>query len=144
MKYINWLIVSLLILGGAILTAEKREITSTPPIVQPDVVLSDLEPYLDALAMCESNNRQGFRVVDTNGYYSYSAYQFQMSTWMAEARAAELFPEAEEEDYVNLIWGRTDQRNVAKVMLEDNPNNWTHWRTCSKKIGLDDWARSQS
>ena len=141
-KYINWLIISLLILGGAIFHAEKSKVE--PQLIPEKPVAASFEPlegYLDALAMCESDNRQHFRIVDSNGWYSYSTFQFQMPTW--KAYAAEVFPYAEDEDLENLIWGRTDQRKVAKAMLEDNPENWRHWFNCGKKIQLDLWAAQQ-
>ncbi len=147
---INWSIITILALAVAgTFYAEKSARFKAPDSDTPTSTGSGLEPkngtldiLLDDLAYCESTGRDNFRIVDSNGWYSYSTYQFQMPTW--KAYAAEVFLEADDADLENLIWGGEDQRKVAKYMLESNPENWRHWRTCGKLVGLNTWANEQN
>ena len=54
-----------------------------------------------------------------------------------------MLPYTEDVELKNWIMDGDLQRQLAKAMLEDDPNNWRHWKICSKKIGLDDWAMAQ-
>lgn len=144
-KYINWLIVILIILGCIAFYNAKQDILQNRDKnpVEGDFGTgnAELDTLIDKLALCESGGRENFRIVDSNGWFSYATFQFQMPTW--KAYAAEVFTEADDADLENLIWGGSDQRKVVEYMLTTNPNNWRHWYTCSKKIGLDDWAARQ-
>jgi len=40
------------------------------------------EVWMDSLAECESQGSTTIKVLDTNGYYSYGKYQYQMKTWL--------------------------------------------------------------
>lgn len=95
---------------------------------------------LDKLAMCESSNKEGFRKVDSNGYYSYATFQFQKGTFEFFAKKFDLF----DSDLNKLIYTSDAQRKVARTMLQDNPKNWSHWYICGKLIGLDKWAVKQA
>ena len=133
----------LLALAATAFIVEKRSIT---PISVESAVVSQsapLDDILDKLAYCESTNNDHIRIVDTNGYYSYSRYQFQYATFEHYVRKYDMLPYTENEELGNWIMDGDFQRQLARTMLEDNPSNWRHWENCGKKIGLDDWATIQ-
>ena len=101
-----------------------------------------LDALLDDLAYCESRNRPEIKIVDTNGYYSYGMFQFQLATWNYYIEKYDILPEAEVYEYKNLIQDGDFQRHVAKTILTNEPMAYRNWWTCSKIIGLDLWATS--
>ena len=105
-----------------------------------EVSFTPLDVLLDDLAYCESRNRDDIKIVDTNGYYSYGRYQYQLYTWNYYIEKYDLLPEAEVYEYKNLIQDGDFQRHVTKTILENEPSAWSNWYTCGRHIGLDIWA----
>ena len=63
---------------GLLLTANSfPSVLSVPPFPP-----SPQEIWINALANCESNGSTTIKVIDTNGYYSYGKYQWQMRSWL--------------------------------------------------------------
>lgn len=82
------------------------------------------EVWIDKLHECENINNVP-RILDTNGYYSYGAYMFQMKTWLSYGKE---FGATREN-----ISSSTLQRKVVRSMLDDGGQG--HWYHCSKKLG---------
>ena len=84
--------------------------------------------WLDKLAFCESSNREDIVVFDSNKRYSYGSLQFQKRTWAFYIEKYQLT--------LTDIMDEGQQKYLANRMLQDNVNNWKHWRNCTEKIGL--------
>lgn len=85
-----------------------------------------VEDILNSLSYCESRNRDNFRILDTNGKYSYSCFQFQEATFH---RYGNLYNLPHEN-----IYSCKEQREIARKMIEDKL--YSHWKNCMKKIGV--------
>lgn len=95
---------------------------------------ANMEAFLDQLATCESGNNEYAKVLDTNGKYSYSVFQFQRQTWEMALAKYNLAPQAEPGEYLNLIFDSELQRKAARLMLQEK-DGYKHWAICSKRIG---------
>lgn len=80
--------------------------------------------WQNALAQCESGGDPTIKVLDTNNYYSYGKYQYQMKTWLK---------------YKNL---GTSKENIYDEDLQDrvtahilNTKGSSDWWNCTKAIG---------
>lgn len=89
-----------------------------------EAAASPKEIWIDKLALCESGNDSTIKILDTNGYYSYSTFQFQMSTWLKYGKP---FGATKE----NIFDGNL-QRVVVRSMLD--AGGWRHWFTCGKSV----------
>jgi len=125
-KYISWITAILIILSGILIYAEKRALQldlvypPTPEVNASSTPISgDLSTLLDRLAWCESRNTDSVKVVDTNGYYSYGRYQYQLHTWNYYIDKYDLLPHAEEHEYKNFIFDGDFQREVTQTILEN-------------------------
>lgn len=140
-KHKKWLLAIAILLLILAIWNEKHTITSFTPNSSPEPNLSDSEQVtlLDALAECECNGCEAdFKKVDTNGYYSYGKYQFQLHTFIHFAtKYGFLSDDLEEADYRNWIADYSMQRKVAEKMLEEG--EWAHWFTCGKRLALYDY-----
>ena len=96
----------------------------------------EIDLYINKLADYECRNCPvDFRIVDVNGYYSYSCLQFQKRTFVHYAKR--LLPEIEEKEYDNLIYNCDIQKKLAKQMLLEDPENIWHWANSVKRgLGL--------
>ncbi len=94
-----------------------------------------LDYFVDRLAMCESENRENIKILDSNDKYSYGIVQFQEDTWKNALRKYGYFPEAEDSELINHIYDGELQKEVAKKMIQDG--GWKHWKNCAIKIGID-------
>lgn len=101
-------------------------------VKQQEVVL---DYFVDRLAMCESENRENIKTLDSNNKYSYGIVQFQEDTWKNALRKYGYFPEAEDSELMNHIYDGKLQKEVAKKMIQDG--GWRHWKNCATKIGID-------
>ncbi len=143
-NYINWLIIII----GFILVAGTFYFEKTKLLDEPNVnpyheginalegQNEPLEAYLDELAYCESRNTDDVKIVDSNGYYSYGRYQYQLATWNYYIDKYDLLPHAEEAEYKNWIFDGDFQRLVTKTVLAAEPSAWRNWYTCGNAIGL--------
>lgn len=95
-----------------------------------------LEKWLGLLSVCESNNREGIRILDTNNEYSYGLLQFQEQTFTSFSVAYNLFPNTELQELHNLLYDGYSQKVLAREMILRDYDNWKHWKNCVKKIGL--------
>ena len=147
---INWFIILILLsLTAFTFYAEKTARFKAPnpdtPIEGENAVATTTKPLevlLDDLAYCESRNRPEIKIVDTNGYYSYGMFQFQLATWNYYIEKYDLLPEAEVYEYKNLIQDGDFQRHVTRTILENEPLAWKNWWTCGQLVGLDVWAQN--
>lgn len=76
--------------------------------------------WMDALAQHESGDDCTLKHLDTNGYYSYSKYQYQMSTWLKYSK----------------LFGTTKE-NIYSCVLQD-----TVTRYILDTKGSQDWYNS--
>lgn len=118
-----------------------NEVAQQPaPIIeaaQTPVESREYHPKIELLAMCESTNRPNIRIVDTNGYYSYGALQFQLGTFISYGKKYGILEKDITQDEARTLIFRADlQRAIATEMLKE-VGGWRHWTNCAKKIGLN-------
>lgn len=122
------LILSLTLLSNALISLQTTiplTIAPVSPIFEPrQEILSEVDIFLSKLEICESNGTD-VKVLDTNGKYSYSYFQFQEETFN---HFGELYKLPH-----NDIYSRDQQYAIARKMIENGL--WRHWYNCSKKIG---------
>lgn len=101
-------------------------------------VTTNLDVWLEKLAMAESNNRANIKVLDVNGRYSYGCLQFQMATFKAYSARYGFVDPNDVESWENLIYDCSLQKKVAKRMIQEKPVNWRQWgyTVLHKGIGL--------
>ena len=92
-----------------------------------------INAWLDKLETKEDCPEKG--MMDTNGLKSYGKLCFQERTFVYYSLKYNVFPHALEHELPNLMASRTEQRKLARVMLENEPDAWTHWLNSTKKIG---------
>lgn len=117
------------ILLAIFLAVSPTSVTASVPIQEP------LEPniaqmiYLAELAKCESGGKTDIKVLDTNGYYSYGAFQYQLNTWLVQSKNYGL-------DYIKKdIFDLDKQVKLTHLLLSDK--QYFHWKTCNNRIGRD-------
>ena len=97
-----------------------------------------LTPYLQDLAQCESGGRPDIKILDTNNYYSYGKYQYQLATWKKYGIEFGYFEkdisDAEARKHIYKEWLQDDM--TLRIFL-NYPEAWRMWYNCSKKVGLD-------
>ncbi len=98
----------------------------------------ELVAQIEELAMCESSGREDLKIVDTNGWHSYSCLQFQFPTFKQYSKTYGIFPEAEDADLMHLIGDCQTQKDLAYLMIKNDSKNWSHWENCSRQLGLLD------
>jgi len=110
------------------------------PIQQPssevNMERNALDKWMTLLAEAESGNDATLKIVDTNRRYSYGCLQFQFRTFRQYAREYALFEEFDDRGLRREIYNCGSQRKLATMMIEDDYDNWRHWRNTVKKIGL--------
>ncbi|MBI5220879.1 MAG: hypothetical protein HY978_03550 [Candidatus Liptonbacteria bacterium] len=114
--------------------ASQADFSQPTPTTQPDA----LDVWLERLAELESHGKAQLKIVDHNGWHSYSCLQFQMPTFKEYVVKYNLLPEAEEPELENMIYDCDFQKQLAKKMLLDDPSNWQHWyfSVIEKGLGL--------
>jgi len=83
--------------------------------------------YLARLMDCESSGSSTIKIVDSNNYYSYGAFQFQLGTWIGESEKYNLGYSKKD------IFDWQKQKFLAHLMLLDGGRK--HWYNCTKKLG---------
>lgn len=78
---------------------------------------------MDSLAHCESSNKVDIKVLDVNGKYSYSRYQFQMSTWLAYSHMGTTKE--------NIYDPKLQDAVVLHILKTKGDRDWVN---CSKKV----------
>lgn len=83
--------------------------------------------YLAKIVECESGGNETIKVVDSNGYYSYGAFQFQKGTFLSQSDLYSLgYTDKDIFDY-------RKQKYLAHLMLKDGGEG--HWYNCTKNLG---------
>ncbi len=130
-QIIIWLAV---LLATSLLLRASREYLYEP--VETSKV-DTLSPLIDKLAMCESGGDPMALNPQDGGSRSSGVLQFKDSTFIHYAKRYQLFPNAEDAEILNFLNDAEYQKQLAKLMLDENPNNWRHWYNCSLKTGLN-------
>jgi hypothetical protein len=123
------------------LAIKLNTITTTIPYEENQSIIQEFKPeplddWLNQLVNKESNGKASIKILDTNGYYSYGCLQFQMRTFLEYGNKYDVFSNAEIEHLDKLIYDCDFQKRLAKLMIQDNPNNWRHWHTSVTKGGI--------
>lgn len=122
--------VLLLLIPARIVYSRVDAATETPPVVkqEPDA----LTVWLDDLAWYESTGDDGAKVLDTNGRYSYGCLQFQMATFVSEAKKFGI----DIGDASVSVMDCSLQKRIARQMLEHEKGAWRNWYTSIAVRGL--------
>jgi len=104
--------------------------SATPPVA--------LQVWLDALAKAESGNRQFLVHRDRDGQLYYGCLQFQERTFRVYVRKFHLLPQGTSSaETMRRIYDCSFQKQLARLMIRDDPANWKHWRTTvEKRVGM--------
>ena len=94
------------------------------------------ESWINELVQKESEGRADIKILDSNGRYSYSCLQFQEQTFRFYVERYNLLPGVEYAEVMNWIYDCEFQKLIALKMLEEDHNNYLHWRTSVLKRGL--------
>ena len=94
------------------------------------------ENWINELVQKESEGRADIKILDSNGRYSYSCLQFQEQTFRFYVERYNLLPGVEYAEVMNWIYDCEFQKLIALKMLEEDHNNYLHWRTSVLKRGL--------
>ena len=106
-------------------------------VTNPPASTSDqLDLWIERLIEVESGGRSHLTVLDRNGRVSRGCLQFQDLTLIACVRKHGFFPNAQDSELPNLAYDCRVAKNVARAMILDSPNNWRHWLSSVRKIGL--------
>ncbi len=95
---------------------------------------SMLDSWLKKLVYLESEGKSNLKVLDHNGLHSFGCLQFQMSTFKEFGLKYGLI--SEEDALDNIIYDCVLQKQIAKKMIQENPNNWRRWYTSVRVRGL--------
>ena len=93
-----------------------------------------LDSWIKKLIVFESDGRSNIKVLDHNGLHSFGCLQFQMDTFEEFGLRYGLI--SPDDDTEKLIYDCTLQKELAKRMIQENPNNWRRWYTSVIKKGL--------
>jgi hypothetical protein len=71
-----------------------------------------------------------------SGSYSYGILCFKKQTFIGYVKQFNLLPYSTDEEIMNWIGDNQFQKNLARLMILDDYNNWRHWKnTTLYKIG---------
>ena len=139
MKKINklWLVVAVLVTTILALNIPRTEIVNIEEVEAKNKINyeAELDYWLDRLKQQESGGVEHIKHLDSNNKYSFGCYQFQVETFVSYTKRYNLLPESEDAEIENWIYDCTYQRKLAKEMINDNYDNWKHWRTSTGKVG---------
>jgi hypothetical protein len=98
--------------------------------------VSEIVKKIEALERCDTG-KDG-KILDSNNEYSYSCLCFQEKTFISYSKKFNLFPYAEEGEYLNFINDCEVQEKLATLMINDDIKNLSHWRNTAIKLKLLD------
>ena len=104
------------------------------PAIRIEQPKDELDIWLDKLSKMENCPAEG--ILDTNKKMSYGCLCYQKTTFFVYTKLYNLLPEAEDQEYMNMIGDCDFQKVLARKMIEDNYNSWTHWWISVVKRGL--------
>lgn len=112
----------------AFLTLATNSPVLTVPITPFVEASSSQEVWMYALADCESMGSTTIKVLDTNGYYSYGKYQWQLSSWLKYKKQGATKQNILDEEM---------QDKITKYVLDTKGDDdwWTCGNLVSSKIG---------
>jgi len=122
-----WLLV---LLGISLLIRGSREWVYDPIKVE---AKDALDIWIDKLEKEEGCPDVG--LVDSNGKLSYGPLCFQGETFVAYAKKYNLIPQAEPAELMNFVSDEYYQKKLARLMVEENYENWRHWFNSSNRMG---------
>ncbi len=96
--------------------------------------LTPLGVWIDKLIDLESEGKTNLKILDLNGLHSFGCLQFQMGTFREFGLRYKLF--TEDDDLNKLIFDCELQKEIAKRMIRENPENWKKWYTSVVVRGL--------
>ena len=124
MSFISY-IVGIVMMTNTINMDSSRQIAMKDPLY---------DNWIEQLAQHENCPITG--LVDSNGVKSYGPYCFQMLTFKGYVRGYGLLQDATDEELYNWISDKDFGRKLIKLMLNEDYENWRHWRnTVINKIG---------
>ena len=94
----------------------------------------ELNLWIEKLIQLESEGREDIKILDVNGWYSYSCLQYQMPTFESYGAKYGFFEDGE--DISDLIYDCDLQKRLTRAILESEPEGWKLWYTSVKKRGL--------
>jgi hypothetical protein len=103
------------------------------PAAEPDLVL---RKWIDSLAAAESGNRDWIAHQDLDGRYNYGCLQFRERTFRFFIKKYKLAANAEPDKIMELIYDCAFQKRLALRMIQEDPENWKHWKKSARRIGL--------
>ena len=112
-------------------------ITPPPPAPVLEVLIpapDKLDVWISKLESRENCPPQG--LIDSNGLKSYGPLCWQEATFRGFVKRYDLLKDSEPAEIMNWISDKTFGRELIKKMLEDNYENYDHWRNSVKKIGF--------
>jgi len=118
--------------------AQDSTPAADPPPTTSETAPATLQVWLDALAKAESGNRQFLIHRDRDGQLYYGCLQFQERTFRVYARKFHLIPQGtSHSETMRRIYDCAFQKQLAALMIRDDPRNWKHWRTTvEKRVGM--------
>lgn len=87
---------------------------------------SPLDLWIEKLAYAESSGQENIRILDSNNRYSYGCLQFQELTFKSFSERYHLFGD---------LMDCQLQKQIAKRMIQEDPENWRHWYNSVKLLG---------
>lgn len=123
---------------AAISTTSSSTNASSATSTASSTVTTNLDVWLEKLAMAESNNRANIKVLDVNGRYSYGCLQFQMATFKSYSARYGLLDPATVTSWETHIYDCELQKEIATHMIQEKSANWRHWgyTVLNKGIGF--------
>lgn len=117
--------------GNAVTTVSHGDVTLSV-YQSPD----ELDAWLRKLEFLESEGNERATILDVNGMHSFGCLQFQKRTFLEFGEKYGMLSEADRANVDRRIYDCKLQRQIARRMVEDNPNGWEHWYTSVMKRGL--------
>lgn len=110
----------------------KQENVSNQPA---DPKKEALTAWIEKLAKGEGCPVEG--LIDSNHKLSYGDLCFQEATFKGFVKKYNMLPDAEDNEYMNLIGDGKFQRELTYKILTDKYENWRHWE-CTVQGGQSD------
>lgn len=95
-----------------------------------------LRQWINILVQQESSGRTNIKILDNNHKYSYGCLQFQKQTFVGYAKSLNMLPETEDNEIENFIYDCEYAKLLVEKMIENNYDNWKHWKNSVDKIGM--------